>query len=106
MNLSRARLRATAAEILKAALEAAAPGPLVKKHLVLRGRTLVAGGVRHPLGRGKVVVVAVGKAAAEMARAAEARLGNWLSSGLAVTTSGAARATSRSAGSRRPSSCT
>src|SRR4249920_2542056 len=82
LNPSRAQLRATAAGLLSAALRAAEPGPLVREHLKLSGRTLEAGGVSHALGRGRIVLVAVGKAAVEMARAAEAQLGARLSSGL------------------------
>jgi len=56
---------------LKAALHAAEPGRLVRAHLrVTRGR-LFAGGGEYRLERGRVVVLAVGKAAAAMAAAAE-----------------------------------
>lgn len=44
-----------------------------------------AAGLRHPAGRGRVVLVAAGKAAVAMARAAEAALGERLHTGLAVT---------------------
>ena len=43
-------------------------------------------GVRHSLKRGRIALVAVGKAAVAMARAAEERLGPRLAVGLAVTT--------------------
>ncbi len=83
---SRARLRAAAARILETALKAAEPERLVRSQLRVRGRHLQVAGVRHPLDRGKVAVVAVGKAALAMTRAAEERLGSWLADGLAVTT--------------------
>ena len=86
MNPSRAQLRATAAGILSAALRAAAPGPLVSRNLKLRGRVLEAGGTRCRLGRGRIVLVAVGKAALEMAREAELLLGDRLAEGIAVAT--------------------
>jgi hydroxypyruvate reductase len=95
LNPSRAQLRATAAGILSAALQAAAPGPLVKRHLRLRGPVLEAGGVRCRLGRGRVVLVAVGKAAIEMAREAEARLGDRLAEGIAVATNAPTRPLAR-----------
>jgi len=86
LNPGRAQLRATASGILSAALQAAAPGPLVRKNLKRRGAALEAGGVRFALGRGRIVLVAVGKAALEMAREAEAQLGDRLTEGLAVST--------------------
>jgi glycerate 2-kinase len=86
---SRARLRASAAALLSAALAAAEPGPLVRRQLKRRGRTLELAGVRRTLDRGRIALVAVGKAAIEMARAAEAVLGAGLSCGLAITTSAA-----------------
>jgi hydroxypyruvate reductase len=86
LNPSRAQLRATAAGILSAALRAAAPGPLVSRNLKLRGRVLEAGGTRCRLGRGRIVLVAVGKAALEMAREAELLLGDRLAEGIAVAT--------------------
>jgi len=85
---SRARLRATASRILARALAAAEPASLVRAELRVREGRLEAAGVRHRLGRGRVVVVAIGKAAVPMARAAEERLGGHLDAGLAVTTSG------------------
>jgi hydroxypyruvate reductase len=47
---------------------------------------LEAGGLRVRLGRGRLVLVAVGKAAVPMARAAEEILGDRLATGLAVST--------------------
>ena len=95
MNARRAQLRATAAALLSAALRAAEPGALVRQQLRLRGRRLELGGVSHALGAGKVVLVAVGKASLEMARAAEAVLGEHLAAGLAVTTARPARGLER-----------
>jgi hydroxypyruvate reductase len=89
---SRARLRAAAASILERALSAAEPGRLVRSQLRVRARHLEVAGVRQRLDRGRVALVAVGKAAAAMARAAEARLGPSLATGLAVTTERAALA--------------
>jgi hydroxypyruvate reductase len=86
LSPSRAQLRATASGILSAALQAAAPGPLVRNNLKLRGPLLEAGGVRCRIGRGRIALVAVGKAALEMAREAEARLGHRLAEGIAVST--------------------
>ena len=85
MNV-RARLRAHVAAILHRALDAAEPGRLVRQALRVSGRSLEVAGVRHRIGRGRIALVAVGKAAVPMARAAEERLGSALSEGLAVTT--------------------
>ena len=84
---SRRRLRRAAAAILAEGLQAADPARLVRRNLVLRGGKLEAGGTVHRLGRGRLVLVAAGKAAATMARAAEDVLGDHLSAGLAVDTS-------------------
>ena len=53
----------------------------------MRGGVLHVGQARLRLGRGRLVLVAAGKAAAAMARAAEEALGDRLEGGLAVTTS-------------------
>ena len=83
---SRARLRAAAQAILREALLAADPHRLVRRQLKLRAGVLEAAGVRHRLGRGRVAIVAVGKAAVPMARAAEEVLGDRLTLGIAVST--------------------
>ena len=83
---SRARLRAAARAILREALLAADPYRLVRRRLTLRAGFLEAAGVRHRLGRGRVAIVAVGKAAVPMARAAEEVLGDRLAMGLAIST--------------------
>jgi hydroxypyruvate reductase len=81
----RTRLRRAAGAILEEALVAAAPARLVEKHLRVRGGFLEAAGVRFRTSRGHIAVVAAGKAAVPMARAAEHRLGRHLSDGVAVT---------------------
>jgi glycerate 2-kinase len=101
----RARLRAAAATILQAALAAAEPYRMVRRQLALGRRELRVAGLRHPLSRGRVVVVAVGKAAVPMAQAAEEVLRNRLSEGLAVSIAEAAplaRLRFRSAGHPLP----
>jgi len=82
----RSRLRAAAQAALGEALRAADPRRLVLRQLRLRGDVLEAAGVRHRLGGGRVALVAVGKAAVPMARAAEEALGERLDEGLAVST--------------------
>jgi glycerate 2-kinase len=83
---SRAGLRSAAGAVLREALAAAEPGGLVRRHLKLRGGVLEAAGVLHRLGRGRVALVAVGKASVPMARAAEQVLGDRLDDGIAVST--------------------
>jgi hydroxypyruvate reductase len=83
---SRARLHGAARVLLREALLAADPHRLVRRHLKLRGGALEVAGIRHPLRRGRLVVVAAGKAAFPMARAAEEVLGPHLGEGLAVST--------------------
>jgi hydroxypyruvate reductase len=90
----RRRLRRAASAILAAGLRAADPGRLVRRNLRRRGAILTVAGARHALGRGRVVVVAAGKAAGAMAAAAEKVLGRRLTEGVAVDT--ADRATLRS----------
>jgi glycerate 2-kinase len=82
----RSRLRTAAQATLREALRAADPRRLVLRQLKLRGDVLEAAGARHRLGRGRVAVVAAGKAAVAMARAAEEVLGERLDEGLAVST--------------------
>ncbi len=83
---ARARLREAAREALAAALAAADPHRLVRRSLAVRGGVLEVAGLRQRLGRGRVVLVAAGKAAVPMARAAEEALGRHLDSGIAVST--------------------
>lgn len=87
----RERLRTAARAILREALLAAEPHRLVRRQLKLRAGVLEAAGVRHRLGRGRALLVAVGKAAVPMARAAEEVLGGRLDEGLAVSTASRGR---------------
>ncbi len=83
---TRAGLRTAVRAILGQALGAADPARLVLRGLRLHRGAIEVAGVRHPLGRGRVVVVAAGKAAVPMARAAEQALGRRLWGGVAVST--------------------
>jgi hydroxypyruvate reductase len=83
----RRRLRSAAARILAAGLEAADPARLVHRNLRLRGSTLRVLDLEHRLDRGRLALLAAGKAASRMARAAEERLGDRLDESLAVDTS-------------------
>ena len=68
--------------ILRAAIAAVEPGPLLRRVLTLQGSELVAGGHRLPLpGDCRVVVVGAGKATPAMASAVEAVLGPRLTAG-------------------------
>ncbi len=81
----RGRLRRAAREILAAGLEAADPERLVRRHLRVDDDSLTVAGVRHRFRKGRrVVLIAAGKAAGTMARAAEEVLGDRISEGLAV----------------------
>jgi hydroxypyruvate reductase len=82
---SRARLRRAAQSILQEALAAADPERLVHRELRVRGGVLQAAGLRFPTTRGRIALVAAGKAAVPMALAAERVLGRHLSEGIAVT---------------------
>lgn len=81
------RLRRAASAILVEALSAADPARLVRASVRLSGARFRAAGIEHDLGRGRVVVVAAGKAAVAMAGAAERILGSRISEAVAVTTS-------------------
>lgn len=80
-------LRQDAWRLLRAALAAADPGPLVARNLALRGGTLRVAGTQVEVGRGRVALLAAGKAAPAMAAAAEAALGPRLDGGLVVAPS-------------------
>lgn len=82
----RAQLRAAAQPILRAALAAAEPRRLVRRQIVARAGNFEIGGVRVGPRRGRVALVAAGKAALAMAQAAEEALGERLAEGLAVST--------------------
>jgi hydroxypyruvate reductase len=67
----------------------------VRRDLKVRGGRLVVAGREHPLGRGRLVVVSAGKAAAAMARAAEEALGDRVHDALAVASAPPAEAPRR-----------
>jgi hydroxypyruvate reductase len=69
-------------------LRAADPDVVVRNNLRVRGRRLTAAGETYELGRGRLVLVAAGKAAVAMARAAEGVLGDWISDAIAVAPPG------------------
>ena len=81
------RLRAAAAAILGAGLRAADPGQAVRKSLRVGPRGLSVSSESLRIG-GRVVLLAVGKAARPMAAAAAEVLGSRLESGLVVTNTG------------------
>jgi len=82
----RARLRQAAAAVLFAGLRAADPERLVRENLRARGGAVRVAGTDYER-KGRLVVVAAGKAASRMARAAEQALGTALDEALAVDTS-------------------
>ncbi len=85
-------LREDAAAIFAAALAAADAADAVRLHLHRSGVELRAANVRFSLDRiDRVVVVAVGKAAPQMAEAIEQRLDTYFSEGLVITKRGHAR---------------
>jgi glycerate 2-kinase len=65
-------------------LRAADPGPLVRAALRRQGRRLIAADESLALGRGRVLLLAAGKAAPAMAAAAEEVLGARMTNGLAI----------------------
>ncbi len=73
-------------EILNAGLDAADPGQAVRRALALDGDAVVCG--EHRFEPRRVFVLAAGKAAGAMARAAESLLGDLISGGLVVTKDG------------------
>jgi hydroxypyruvate reductase len=85
---SRAGLRAAAQAILREAVLAADPRRLVRRQLKRGEGVLEVAGARHRLDRGRIVLVAVGKAAVPMASAAEEVLGDRLAEGIVVTAGG------------------
>jgi hydroxypyruvate reductase len=78
-------LRRAAAAILRSGLAAADPARLVRRHLQARGPLCRVAGVEHRTDRGRLCLVAAGKAAPAMARAAEEALGERLGPSLAVS---------------------
>ena len=84
-------MRAQLESILRAALAAAEPGAAVARALRLQGDRLSAGEVEVELGGGRVWVVGAGKAAAGMAAAALALLGERVAGGVVCVPDGLAR---------------
>jgi glycerate 2-kinase len=82
-------LRRDAKAIFRAALAAADAGNAVRAHLSLRRGILKVGNHRFPLQSfDRVFLIAVGKAAVEMAAAVETIVGNRLTAGIAITKHG------------------
>jgi glycerate 2-kinase len=82
----------TVREIFTAAVAAVDGQAAVKRALRIEGDRLVIpdADVTQPLGQGRIIVVAIGKAAAAMAVAAEEVLGDHIAAGLAITKHGRA----------------
>lgn len=94
---TRDRLRRDAREVFQAAVTAVDPFRVVKRNLVVRGASVVVGGHPFPMARtGRILAIALGKAAAPMLAAAEAGLGARLDTGLCVTKRGHALPLARS----------
>ncbi len=74
--------------ILESALSAINPETLLSEALKLEGHGLTVRGRRYDLKGRRVGLLAIGKAAAVMARGVERALGNALSGGIAITRSG------------------
>lgn len=82
-------LRRDAETIFRAAV--AAVDPIAAVHRALRlesNKDICLQNLRQPLPKGRLFVIAAGKAAAPMAAAIEEQLGEWIDSGLAVTKDG------------------
>jgi glycerate 2-kinase len=85
-------LRRDAESIFHAALDAAHAGNAVRAHLSIRGGVLKAGNHRFPLQAfDRIFLIAVGKAAVEMAAAVETIAGARLTGGIAITKHGHAK---------------
>ncbi len=90
-------LREQARRVFDAAVAAVDPGEVVRRSLRAGRSALSVGGARLPLRpRGRLLALAVGKAAVPMLAAAERLLGARLSAGLAVTKHGHGEALARS----------
>lgn len=72
-------------QLVQAALAAVEPGAAVRRHLHRHKNWLAVGEARYPLGRGRVFLVSVGKAAGAMGRAAIEVLGEALAAGVIVS---------------------
>ncbi len=80
------KLRRSAVRIFRAGLAAAEAGSAVRKHLSVADGYLRVDGVRLALGDfDRIFLIGAGKAAIDMAAAAEAIAGPWLTGGVAVT---------------------
>lgn len=89
MTTAERKLRRDALAILRAGIDAAKAGNAVRRHLRIRGHSLIAGPVNLALRNfDRIFAIAVGKAAADMARALEEILGERLEEGVAVTKQG------------------
>ncbi len=85
-------LRQDALAIFNAALAVAHAGDAVRRHLHVRKGALQAGRVDFDLSAfERVVVIAVGKAAPQMAEAVEEQLGSYFSNGVVITKHGHAK---------------
>lgn len=84
-------MRADAAALMQAALDAVSPRKAIRQVLQLAGDTLRIAGREYPLSeRGRLVVVGAGKASATMAQAVEEVLGDRIDEGLVITKRGQA----------------
>ncbi|MEO8361479.1 MAG: DUF4147 domain-containing protein [Vicinamibacteria bacterium] len=81
--MTRSALRKVALQILRAGLDAVEPGRLVRQNLRVTGTGISAGGVKIRTSK-RLFMVAVGKAAIPMARAAHRILGTRLRSGIVI----------------------
>jgi len=89
VKLSSGNLRGDAVEIFRAALAAADAGSAVRKHLSIQSGYITAGNARLRLKNvDRIFLIAVGKAAVQMAATAEEVLGTRLTRGIAVTKRG------------------
>lgn len=85
-------LRRDAKTIFRAALDAAHAGNAVRAHLSIRGGVLKAGHHRFPLQAfDRIFLIAIGKAAVEMAAVVETIVGSRLTAGMAITKHGHAK---------------
>lgn len=84
MTLSLADFHFHIEQILQAALAAADPAGAVRRHLTRKGNEVVAGPYRYRLGKGRIFVIAAGKAALSMGKAALAVLGDAVAGGVLI----------------------
>jgi hydroxypyruvate reductase len=72
-------------QLIQASLQASDPANAVRRHLRRHGRSLTVGGNSYDLERGRVFLVAIGKAAVPMGVAAAGVVGEDLAAGILVT---------------------